>query len=71
MPAEGLAEPIAVAVEETIKRRRLNDDECCRAREEYAEEYWRADVSIDYVRRHAPFVASELCRQNKLRAADI
>ena len=41
VPAEGLADQIAGSVEDTVKRLRLNDDECCRAREEYAEEYWR------------------------------
>ena len=70
-PADGLADPIAVAVEDTIKRLRLNDDECCGAREEYAEEYWNGCVTFDHLRRHAPFVASELRRQNRLRATDV
>ncbi len=70
-PADGLADPTTAAVEDTIKRLRLNDDECCGAREEYAEEYWCKAVTIDYVRRHAPFVASELRRQNRLHATDL
>ena len=70
LPARGLADPTAVAVEDTIERLRLNDEECCGAREEYAEEYWRECIPFDYVRRRAPFVANELRRQNRLRAAD-
>ena len=41
------------------------------AREEYAEEYWRENVTLDYVTRCAPFVANELRRQNRLRAGDV
>ena len=71
LPADGLAEPTTAAVEETIERLRLNDGECCRAREEFAEDYWSEHVAFDYVMRHAPFVANELRRQNRLRAADV
>ena len=71
LPADGLAEPTAAAVEGTIERLRLNDGECCGAREEYAEEYWREHIPFDYVRRHAPFVANELRRQDRLREADV
>ena len=70
LPADGLANPTASAVTDTIERLRLNDEECCGAREEYAEEYWRESVSLDYVARRAPFVAYELRRQNRLRAPD-
>ena len=58
------------SVADTIKRLRLNDEECCNARAEYAEEYWGKHVTISYVRRHAPFVESELRRQNRLLEAD-
>lgn len=70
LPAGGLADPTATRVEDTIERLRLNDEECCGAREEYAEEYWRENVTLDYVARRAPFVANELRRQNRLRAGD-
>ena len=69
-PADGLAGPTAAAVEKTIERLRLNDAECCGAREEYAEKYWSECVRFDYVRRYAPFVAAELHRQNRLLEAD-
>ena len=71
LPADGLPEPTVTAVDDTIRRLRLNDEECCGAREEYAEEYWRENVAFDYVKRRAPFVASELCRQNRVRVADV
>ena len=51
LPAEGLADLTATAVEDTIERLRLNDEECCGAREEYAEEYWRENVTFDYLKR--------------------
>ena len=70
LSADGLAVPTAAAVADTIERLRLNDEECCGAREEYAEEYWRENVTLDYVTRRAPFVANELRRQNRLREAD-
>ena len=71
LPANGLADPTAAAVEDTIDRLRLNDEECCGAREEYAEHYWSERIPFDYVMRHAPFVANELRRQNRLREADV
>ena len=71
LPADGLADPTSVAVEDTIERLRLNDKECCDACAEYAQEYWDDNVNLDYVTRYAPFVANELRRQNKLRAGDI
>ena len=70
LPADSLAGPIAESVERTIERLRLNDAECCEAREEYAEDYWRQEIALEYLVRHAPFVANELRRQSRLRAAD-
>ncbi len=70
LPDPGLPDPTATRVNETIDRLRLNDEECCGARAEYAQEYWCANITIDYVRRHAPFVESELRRQNRLNATD-
>ena len=70
LPAHGLADPTAAAVEDTIDRLRLNDEECCGAREEYAEDYWSERIPFDYMMRHAPFVANNLRRQNRLREAD-
>ena len=70
LPADGLADPTAARVEYTIERLRLNDEECCGARAEYAEAYWSEHIAFDYVVRHAPFVANELRRQSRLHVSD-
>lgn len=69
-PGEGLVSAVAEAVTRTIECLRLNDLECCGAREEYAQADWDGGVSFDYLRRHAPFVARELRRQHRLLAPD-
>ena len=66
VPGGGLPDDITEAVEDTIKRLRLNDHTCCEARKEYAEAYWNEDILFDYLKRHAPFVARELQRQHRL-----
>lgn len=70
LPGERLPASMAAAATDTIERLRLNDEECCNARAEYAEDYWCGAITIAYLRRHAPFVASELSRQNRLLPAD-
>jgi 5-methylcytosine-specific restriction endonuclease McrA len=45
----------------------LNMPECLKAREEYVTCYERGDIKLDYLERRAPFVASELRRQGRLR----
>jgi hypothetical protein len=37
---------------------------------EFAEYFWQGHISLDYLRRHAPFVARELQRQGELRDGD-
>ena len=71
LPADGLPDPTATAVDDTIRRLRLNDKECRDAREEFAVDYWCEKVRFDYVKRHAPFVASELRRHNRVGPADL
>lgn len=67
---EGLADKMVTTVEGTIERLRLNDLTCCDARAEFATSYWQGDISLNYLTRHAPFVAGELRRQGRLRAGD-
>lgn len=67
---ERLADGVRPSVEATIERLRLNDDTCCAARAEFAEDYWEGAISVDYLTRHAPFVAVELRRQRRLRGED-
>ena len=70
VPGEALPPDVLTGVEATIERLRLNDLECCKARSEFAEDYWQGDISLDYLTRHAPFVERELRRQGRLRAED-
>ncbi len=62
----GLASDIEQRVVATIRRLRLNDQQCCDARGEFAHSYWAGEISVDYLARHAPFVARELRRLGEL-----
>jgi len=55
----------------TIGRLNLNDEECLKARREYAESYKDGEISLDYLERRSPFIARELRRQGKLRKGDV
>ena len=70
VPGEALPPDVLTSVEATIERLRLNDLECCEARLEFAENYRNGAIRIDYLTRHAPFVARELRRQGQLRDGD-
>lgn len=61
---------LVVVDQATIDRLKLNDDECCGARDEYVSAYRSHDVSWSYLSRRAPFVARELRRQDLLHAGD-
>lgn len=56
--------------ERTIEKLRLNDEECRKARREYVDSYLAGDISLKYLERRAPFIASELRRQGRLRQGD-
>lgn len=62
VPAPDLPPDINERVQATIDRLRLNDYECLKLREEYAEEYSRGDISQAHLRRRAPFLAREINR---------
>jgi hypothetical protein len=51
------------AVQATIDRLRLNDQEPRDARAEWYDEYRNRHVDLDFLRRHSPFVAMEMERQ--------
>ena len=70
VPGEGLPDDVTADVQRTIERLRLNDLICREARAEYAESYWDGQIRLDYLIRHAPFVARELRRQGRLRRDD-
>jgi hypothetical protein len=69
-PAASLSSHVRTRVERAIARLRLNDRECCRAREEYALDYWTEEIPLSRLERRAPFVALELRRQGRLRKGD-
>ncbi len=69
-PASRLPRLIHDRAERTISRLRLNDRECCALREDYVEAYERNDITLKYLKRRAPFIASELRRQGLLRKGD-
>jgi hypothetical protein len=70
VPGDGLPDEIETSVKDTIEQLRLNDAICCEARAEYADDYWDGRIRLDYLRRHAPFVETELRRQDRLREED-
>ena len=70
VPSSGIPPDIAAEVEGTIESLRLNGSECCEARREFAEDYWKRDISLDYLTRHSPFVERELRRQERLHDED-
>lgn len=59
----------AQAIAETLLM--LNLPDCIKAREEYVTCYERGDITLPYLERRAPFVASELRRQGRLRKEDV
>ncbi|WP_251199563.1 hypothetical protein [Aromatoleum aromaticum] len=67
IPAPDLPPDIREKVQATIERLKLNDYECLKLREEYAEEFYRGDISQDRLRRRAPFLAMEIEREPERR----
>lgn len=70
VPGDGLPADVRAQVVETIATLGLSDNICCERREAYAMEYWAGEVSLSHLRRHAPFVAKELERQDRLRSGE-
>ena len=58
-------------VADTIEKLGLNLPDCCKARQEYFENYKRQQIKLDYLERRAPFIARELRRQGRLNAGDV
>ncbi len=55
-------------IAETLKL--LNTLDCLKARAEYVVAYEKGDISLRYLERRAPFIATELRRQSRLRRGD-
>ena len=66
VPSRELPVNVRARVVDTIATLRLSDSICCEARASYAQAYWDGDISLSYLRGHAPFVASELERHGRL-----
>ncbi|HET6251501.1 MAG TPA: hypothetical protein VFE47_27700 [Tepidisphaeraceae bacterium] len=64
-PSDAISPELATAVEITIKRLKLNDDDTCvEARQEWITQYCKAPgIPFETLRRYAPFIAMELERQ--------
>ena len=60
IPGEGLDPMIEARVLATIERLKLNDHYCLKVREEYATALFDGDITLDYLRRRAPFLAREI-----------
>lgn len=54
------------AIQETIDRLKLNDEECRTDREDRYEEWERGDVSSNYMQRHAPHIFREAGRLGRV-----
>jgi hypothetical protein len=64
-PDSELAPGSRQSVQATIDRLRLNDEgTCLKSRVKWLSDYCTNDISLDYFRRHAPFIVAELERQN-------
>jgi hypothetical protein len=67
IPAPGLPADIHERVQATIDRLKLNDYECLKLREEYAEDFHHGDLSLNRLRQRAPFLAREIEMAGKLK----
>jgi uncharacterized protein (TIGR02646 family) len=63
-PSSQLSEVVATQVQETIDVLKLNDESTClQNRQGYVTEFCQAHISLDFLRRRAPFLAREIERQ--------
>lgn len=67
VPNPDLGDDMKEKIRTTIRVLGLNEPDCRKLREEYAESYWSGDISLRRLERHAPHVAFELERQGRLR----
>ena len=65
----GLRAPLRKLARSTIARLKLNHERNVMARLRYVTEYCNGNISSAYLRRHAPFIGSELTRQGITKAA--
>lgn len=64
-PAQNLTEAQKVNVRSSCEILGLNDEgSCMNSRQQYVKDYCNGEITFDYLRRNAPFIAAELQRQN-------
>lgn len=63
-PEAGLEQEYHRQVQATIDRLRLNDEAILETRWHYLQLFCSGDVSLDFLKMQAPFIAAELVRQN-------
>lgn len=63
LPSPTLEAETKTAVQSTIDRLKLNDQDCLRLRGIYYDEFIAGHISFDYLKRRSPFVAMEMSRQ--------
>lgn len=62
-PAAHLDEVTSKRIDETIKRLKLNDEECCAARAEWYEDWKKEGLSAEFMQSRSPFIYREALRQ--------
>jgi hypothetical protein len=63
--AKGLPDWLTPRIDETIKRLKLNEDgQCVKDRFKWVKDYADGGISFIHLKRHAPFIAYELERQD-------
>lgn len=63
-PNRGLPTPLMESIQNTITILKLNHDAYVQMRFEIVRDYSKGDVSLRFIQRRYPFIASELVRQN-------
>lgn len=69
-PAAGLTGPVLKDVKSTIKRLKLNSQECITERQEHWDNYDKHGLSAARLIEFAPFIVMEAARQGLLKPAD-
>lgn len=62
-PSKHLSQEETLQVKKTIKRLKLNDDECIDGRKVWVRDYVMGEITFTHLEKHAPFIALELTRQ--------
>lgn len=70
-PGSGATGDMRRKVKDTIITLGINLKDCVDQRTEYFDDYKSGDISLTYLTRRAPFIASELRRQGQLNPGDV